>query len=615
MAISKRRIYSVNSAFSLALTFSVLLPFAGILALTAATWKVYGASLKQLNASQFALYASAAGGSIILTLIIVLFLLRLRYVIRKQVENLSFITHDAIDSYSVLEPNILAPNDDLYPLIILINTLLEQAPLKKNDVNDTQSVQNQIERLLQDVTEIASGNFEIQSAVTPDALGVLADSLNFMVESLSKFIALAQSNSQQIIQLAGKIQDRVGNMTHSVQNQSVQINSVNDQLQSLGAFIIEFNKFSQLSLASTDQAKEEAESGRRDVENTLKKMEDIRTNVLNTSQKIKRLGERTQDISNVVRSIEDLADRTNVLALNAAIQLGVVGNENARGLTLFSDEIRILAEKASESTKKISGLVKNIQNETNEVTRYMEESVGLVESGSQLAQSSNQSIEKLEQTISELSTAVESLATHSDENTRFSETVAMTMGSAISISANINRAYSDIFNSFNTLYQFAEQLRISISKFRIRSEFQIRGTADSHPAFNRPPQQQQHQSHPSHPFAGGVKVTPHPPAWNQNASPVAPPPYPQQALPPAPRQNQGTGDPFAQTGFLQRGQQNTTGAYPSVPHRQQSRPLPNQQQYHINPGQQNQTQQKIQQMWDDENQNDASEPNDPNATH
>ena len=613
MAISKRRMYSVNSAFSLALTFSVILPFAGILALTAATWKVYGASIKDLSTSQFTLYASAAGGSIIITLSIVLFLLRLRYVLRKEVENISFLTHEALDSYAALEPTALAIHDDLYPLIPLINSIIEQAPMKKNDVNDTQSVQNQIERLLHDVTEIASGNFEIQSAVTPDALGVLADSLNFMVENLSKFIALAQSNSHQIIQQASKIQERVGNMTHSVQNQSQQINSVNDQLQSLGAFILEFNKFAQLSLASTEQAREEAESGRSYVENTLRKMEDIRTNVLNTSQKIKRLGERTQDISNVVRSIEDLADRTNVLALNAAIQLGVVGNENARGLTLFSDEIRILAEKASESTKKISGLVKNIQNETNEVTRYMEESVGLVESGSQLAQSSNQSIEKLEQTISELSTAVESLASKSDENTRFSELAAMTMGSAMTISANIYHVYSDIVSSFNVLYQFAEQLRISISKFKIRSEYQIRGTADSHPAFNR--QQQQQQSHPSRPFPGGVKVTPHPPAWNQNSAPVAPPPYPQQALPPASRQNQGTGDPFAQTGFMQRNPQNPTGAYPSVPYRQQSRPIPNQQQYPTNPGQQNQTQQKIQQMWDDENQNDISEPNDPNATN
>ena len=332
--------------------------------------------------------------------------------------------------------------------------------------NDAAALQAQIEKLLQEVSAVGDGDLRVQAEVTPDTLGVLADSFNYMIEELAKVVGRVQTTAVQVTNATRRIIDRSNELTQASETQVAQISQTTEAVEALAIFIQNVARNAQLSAEAAQEALRNANSGQRSVRQTIEGMVLIRENVQETAKKIKRLGERSNEIGEIVRIIEDIADQTNLLALNAAIQSAMAG-EHGRGFAVVADEIRLLAERSTESTKRIATLVKSIQGDTYEAVVAMEDSTQEVVKGSRLADEAGRSLNSIYTAVERQAKMIESIARAANEQTTVSEAVAVAMGQISDITRQTNIGTQEAAASVSYLAELTEQLRASVSTFRL----------------------------------------------------------------------------------------------------------------------------------------------------
>ncbi|GAC1422320.1 MAG: hypothetical protein NVS4B1_00600 [Ktedonobacteraceae bacterium] len=334
------------------------------------------------------------------------------------------------------------------------------------DGNDVAALQAQIEKLLQEVSAVGDGDLRVQAEVTPDTLGVLADSFNYMIEELAKVVGRVQSTAVQVTNATRRILDRSADLAQASETQVAQISQTSQAVEALAIFIqnVAYNAMSSVEVAQ--EALRSATSGQQSVRQTIDGMMLIRENVQETSKKIKRLGERSNEIGEIVRIIEDIADQTNLLALNAAIQSAMAG-EHGRGFAVVADEIRLLAERSTESTKRIATLVKSIQGDTYDAVVAMEDSTQEVVKGSQLADEAGRALNSIYSAVERQAKMIESIARSAQDQTPVSEAVAVTMVQISEVIRQTDAGTQEAAISVSYLADLAEQLRASVSTFRL----------------------------------------------------------------------------------------------------------------------------------------------------
>lgn len=331
---------------------------------------------------------------------------------------------------------------------------------------DAAALQAQIEKLLQEVSAVGDGDLRVQAEVTPDTLGVLADSFNYMIEELAKVVGRVQSTAVQVTNATRRILDRSADLAQASETQVAQISQTSQAVEALAVFIQNVARNAMTSVEVAQEALHSATSGQQSVRQTIDGMMLIRTNVQETSKKIKRLGERSNEIGEIVRIIEDIADQTNLLALNAAIQSAMAG-EHGRGFAVVADEIRLLAERSTESTKQIATLVKSIQGDTYDAVVAMEASTQEVVKGSQLADEAGSALNSIYSAVERQAKMIESIALSAQEQTPVSEAVAVTMVQISEVIRQTDAGTQEAAVSVSYLAELSEQLRASVSTFRL----------------------------------------------------------------------------------------------------------------------------------------------------
>jgi len=362
-------------------------------------------------------------------------------------------------------------DDDFAMLSMSINTLLDSqggssAATLGSVGGDAAALQAQIEKLLQEVSAVGDGDLRVQAEVTPDTLGVLADSFNYMIEELAKVVGRVQTTAVQVTNATRRILDRSAELAQASETQVAQISQTTEAVEALAIFIQNVARNAQLSAEMAQEALRNAANGQQSVRQTIEGMLLIRENVQETSKKIKRLGERSNEIGEIVRIIEDIADQTNLLALNAAIQSAMAG-EHGRGFAVVADEIRLLAERSTESTKRIATLVKSIQGDTYEAVVAMEDSTQEVVKGSQLADEAGRALNSIYGAVERQAQMIESIARAANDQTSVSESVAMTMSRISEITRQTDAGTQEAAVSVSYLAELSEQLRASVSTFRL----------------------------------------------------------------------------------------------------------------------------------------------------
>ncbi len=362
-------------------------------------------------------------------------------------------------------------DDEFAMLSMSLNTLLDsqgvmQGGMQLSTSGDAAALQAQIEKLLQEVSAVGDGDLRVQAEVTPDTLGVLADSFNYMIEELAKVVGRVQATAVQVSNATRRILDRSVELSQASETQVAQISHTTEAVEALAIFIQNVARNAQSSADAAQDALHNANSGQQAVRQTIEGMMLIRENVQETAKKIKRLGERSNEIGEIVRIIEDIADQTNLLALNAAIQSAMAG-EHGRGFAVVADEIRLLAERSTESTKRIATLVKSIQGDTYEAVVAMEDSTQEVVRGSQLADEAGRSLNSIYTAVERQAQMIEGIARAANEQATVSEAVAVAMGQISEITRQTDAGTQESAASVSYLAELADQLRASVSTFRL----------------------------------------------------------------------------------------------------------------------------------------------------
>jgi methyl-accepting chemotaxis protein len=377
---------------------------------------------------------------------------------------------------SVGSRNLRVPvtgEDEFSLLGATLNAVLDGIPItigkSPNSIGETQDaalLQAQIEKLLQEVSAVGDGDLRVQAEVTPDTLGVLADSFNYMIEELAKVVGRVQATTLQVTNATRRLLDRSAEVAQASEAQAQQIAQTSEAVARLADFVQLSANNALLAAEAAKEAIRNAQQGRQAVVQTIDGMVHIRENVQETSKKIKRLGERSQEVGEIVRLIEDIADQTNLLALNAAIQSAMAG-EHGRGFAVVADEIRVLAERVTEATKRIAALVKSIQGDTYEAVVAMEESTQEVVNGSRLADDAGRALTSINGAVDRQAQMIEGIARAAGDRKQTAEAVAMAMNQIAEITRQTNTATQDTTTSVSYLAELAEQLRASVATFRL----------------------------------------------------------------------------------------------------------------------------------------------------
>ncbi|MBX3043026.1 MAG: Cache 3/Cache 2 fusion domain-containing protein [Candidatus Kapabacteria bacterium] len=294
----------------------------------------------------------------------------------------------------------------------------------------------------------------------------LKNDINAFAESLSDLITQLSDSIQNTASAAHEISSTAESLAAASQEQSAQADEVANAVEAMSRTITE-NAMSASRTAdvATKNSSMASESGKV-VEQTVSKMKDIATVVKNSATNIEQLGESSKQIGEIISVIDDIADQTNLLALNAAIEAARAG-EQGRGFAVVADEVRKLAERTTEATKQIAKMIKGIQHETEQAVIAMNKGTVEVQSGIELADLAGESLKQILTSTHEVLDMVNQIAAASEEQSATSEQISKNVIAISKVTADSTSRVEDVAKTSDELARMTEQLRDLISSFKV----------------------------------------------------------------------------------------------------------------------------------------------------
>src|SRR5499427_5383991 len=270
-------------------------------------------------------------------------------------------------------------------------------------------LQKSITELLSVINQVARGDLTQRGKVTNDALGNVTDSINYMLDNFTKVLERVRKAAMEVTACSNNILVAADQMQAGATQQDQEITNTSSAVEELTVSMKQVSNNAEASAEAARRALDAAEQGNRAVRDTLEGMQRIRSSVQATAKKIKSLGDRSLEISEIINVINDITEQTNLLALNAAIEAARAG-EAGRGFAVVADEVRKLAEHSRSATKDIAALIKAIQAETNEAVVVMEDGTKEVEGGAQLADQAGRALDAVSSVVRQSAELVQAIS-------------------------------------------------------------------------------------------------------------------------------------------------------------------------------------------------------------
>jgi twitching motility protein PilJ len=352
-------------------------------------------------------------------------------------------------------------------LALIAKVFLDDARLRAQDSeHENKRNQEAILRLLNEMGNLADGDLTVQASVTEDVTGAIADSINFTIEELRTLVRGINSATDQVTKatqetqaISNRLYEASQRQNREIQQASASVLTMADSINEVASNAAQSAKVAQTQLAA-------AEKGGSAVQNQISGMNDIRSQIQETSKRIKRLGESSLEIGEIVELIADITEQTNVLALNAAIQAASAG-EAGRGFTVVAEEVQRLAESSGEATKQIEAIVKTIQADTQDAVAAMEKStVGVVE-GAKLSDAAGQALLEIQRVSRELAELIGRISAQTQRQSASVTDVTRGMQGILRISEETTEGTKQTNVSIGQLTKLAAELRSSVAGFKV----------------------------------------------------------------------------------------------------------------------------------------------------
>jgi twitching motility protein PilJ len=361
----------------------------------------------------------------------------------------------------------------LVPLLLLFRQLgrfsaaiEQQRQAAETQRSESDRNQRAILKLLDEMASLADGDLTVQATVTEDITGAIADSVNYAVEALRKLVATINQSAIQLDGATRQTQALASHLAKASGAQSKQIGSATESIAAMAASTEEVSGNAERAADVARHSVDVAHKGGEAVRRTIDGMNTIRETIQETSKRIKRLGESSQEIGNIIELISDIAEQTNILALNASIQASMAG-EAGRGFAVVADEVQRLAERAATATKQIEVLVRTIQTDTNEAVVSMERSTTDVVGGALLAENAGAALQEIEQVSNQIASLVQNISASSRSQSTAAQSIARSTQVLREISAQTADSTSATSQAIIKLADLSAALRKSVSGFRL----------------------------------------------------------------------------------------------------------------------------------------------------
>ena len=340
--------------------------------------------------------------------------------------------------------------------------------VRQKEIADQLNQRNQeaILQLLDEMSYLAEGDLSKQATVTEEITGAIADSVNYAIDALRSLVTSINQTSQQVTGAAQKSRATTLQLALSSQEQAGKIAETSARIGEMANSMEAVSRDAGNSADVAKRSVEIAHQGGEVVRNSISGMDTIREQIQETSKRIKRLGESSQEIGSIIELIDDIADQTNILALNAAIQAAMAG-EAGRGFAVVADEVQRLAERSTDATKQIGALINTIQADTNEAVTSMERSTANVVSGAQLAADAGRALEQIESVSNQLYELIQQIADTANQEATTAVELAGSMNALREVTTQTTAGTNETANSIGKLAELAEQLRESVAGFKL----------------------------------------------------------------------------------------------------------------------------------------------------
>ena len=326
--------------------------------------------------------------------------------------------------------------------------------------------QQAIMRLLDEISSLGEGDLTVKASVTEDMTGAIADAINYAVDELRHLVTTINDTSAKVAVSTQETQATAMQLAEAAGHQANQITNASDRIGEIAASIEQVSRNSSESADVAQRSVVIAAEGAGVVRETIQGMDQIRDQIQETSKRIKRLGESSQEIGSIVELINDISEQTNILALNAAVQAASAG-EAGRGFAVVADEVQRLAERTSGATRRIEGLVQAIQADTNEAVTSMEQTTAEVVSGARLAEDAGTALTEIERVSNALNNLIKNISVAAQQQSSAASDITQTMGVIRQITGQTSQGAGQTAESIGHLAQLAADLRRSVADFKL----------------------------------------------------------------------------------------------------------------------------------------------------
>ena len=326
--------------------------------------------------------------------------------------------------------------------------------------------QDAILKLLDEMGDLADGDLTIQPEVTEQITGAIADSINYAVREMRNLVMRIKNAAQQVAVASEHSRQTATELTEAALRQAAQITEATGKMVAMARSMEDMSKSAERSAEVAQGSVATAKRGAAAVQDTINGMDGMREQIQETAKRIKRLGESSQQIGEIVELINDIAEQTNILSLNAAIQAAMAG-EAGRGFAVVADEVQRLAERSAEATKQIADLVKTIQADTNEAVASMEQATNGVVQATRLADAAGQALGEIESVSEQLSSLIVSIARDAQRQSQTATDVSGSMAKIQETTTLTSSGSRQTAEAIGKLSDLARELQASVAGFKL----------------------------------------------------------------------------------------------------------------------------------------------------
>ncbi|MEM7033540.1 MAG: methyl-accepting chemotaxis protein, partial [Chloroflexota bacterium] len=354
--------------------------------------------------------------------------------------------------------------DELGQAAHSLNTVLDNTLDLVQSQEERDLLQRSIMKLLEEVSDVAEGDLTVEAEVTSEVTGAIADSFNYMISQLRQIISNVQETIMWVTASARDIQQNTEKLALSSETQARQIGGASIEIQNMAMSMRRVSESATESVQVAQDARKTAKLGTLAVQDTIKGMRRIQEQVEETSKRITRLGTSSYEIGEIVLVINDIADRTSILALNASIQAASAG-EAGRGFAVVASEVEELATQAAQATQQISGIIKTVQTEIEETITAMDESAKEVDIGTKLSDQAGRTLSEIDRVSVSLTDLIQAISRSAEHQAEATEGVASSMDKIANLTQRTADGTRQTAQSIDNLTKLTDGLRHSVSAF------------------------------------------------------------------------------------------------------------------------------------------------------